>query len=97
MCGKPKEKIFARKCRAEKINGGSIVKDFLNSNHLQGWCVSKIDYGLFYNDELVALMTFGKPRYNKKIDWELLRYCSKIDTQVIGGAGKLLKAFEKDC
>lgn len=97
VCGKPKEKIFARKCRVEKINGGSIVKDFLNSNHLQGWCVSKIDYGLFYNDELVALMTFGKPRYNKKIDWELLRYCSKIDTQVIGGAGKLLKAFEKDC
>ena len=40
-------------------------------------------------------MTFGKPRYNKSIDWELLRYCSKIDTQVLGGAGKLLSAFEK--
>ena len=95
ICGKPKERFFARKCCVREIDDIWQVKDFLNCNHLQGWCTSKVNYGLFYEGHLIAMMTFGKPRYNKSIDWELLRYCSKIDTQVLGGAGKLLSAFEK--
>lgn len=45
--------------------------------------------GLFYNDELVSIMLFGKP----KRDWELLRFCSKINTLVVGGDSKLFKYF----
>ncbi|MBR6113476.1 MAG: hypothetical protein IKP79_03085, partial [Bacilli bacterium] len=47
--------------------------------------------GLFYKDELVSIMTFGKPRYNKKYQWELLRYCSSY--AVSGGSNKLFKYF----
>lgn len=36
-------------------------------------------------------MTFDKPRYNKKYDYELIRYCSKY--KIIGGAEKLFKYF----
>lgn len=44
-------------------------------------------------------MTFGKLRSalgNKNIknnNWELYRFCSKINTVIIGGASKLLKHF----
>ena len=68
-------------------------REFLNNNHLQGYCNSKVRLGLYYNDELVSLMTFGKPRFNKKCEWELLRFCNKLNTSVVGGASKLFKHF----
>ena len=40
-------------------------------------------------------MTFGKSRYGKNYDWELLRFCNKKYTSVIGGASKLFKHFTK--
>ena len=36
-------------------------------------------------------MTFGKPRYNKNYEWELVRFCSHF--QVVGGAEKLFTYF----
>ena len=38
-------------------------------------------------------MTFCKSRFNKNYEWELSRYSSS--KHVIGGAGKLLKYFER--
>ena len=40
-------------------------------------------------------MTFSKPRFNKKYEWELVRFCNKIGYHVPGGASKLLKHFER--
>lgn len=88
-------KIFARKCIVKKI-GRAISKSFIDANHIQGWCNCKVSYGLYFNTELVSVMTFGKPRFNKKHEWELLRFCSKIGYHVIGAAGKLLAAFERE-
>ena len=42
------------------------------------------------------LMTFGKYRFDRKHEWELVRFCSKLNTKVIGGAGRLLRRFEED-
>jgi hypothetical protein len=39
-------------------------------------------------------MTFSKPRFNRNYKYELVRFASKLGTQVIGGASKLLKYFE---
>ena len=89
-------KIFARKCIVSSVDTNTSKK-FLNENHLQGWSHSSVNLGLYYDNGLVALMTFGKPRYNKQYEWELIRYCSLLNVQVIGGAGKLLKAFEMKC
>lgn len=66
---------------------------FLNSNHLQGKSASKVRLGLYHNDELVSLMTFGKFRFNKNVEWELVRFCSKSGCNVVGGASKLFKYF----
>ena len=41
-------------------------------------------------------MTFGKPRFNKNYQFQLIRYASKSGFRVIGGAGKLLKYFERN-
>jgi very-short-patch-repair endonuclease len=95
-----KNKIFARKCMTKEINA-KICKEFLNNNHIQGNVNSKVKIGLYYNNELVSLMTFGKKRVSmgNKInidgEYEMLRFCSKLDTSVIGGASKLLNYFIK--
>lgn len=87
-------RIYARKCKIKELDTATI-KEFENNNHLQGYGVSKIRLGLYYNDELVSSMSFGKSRYNKAIEYELIRFCSKLNTTVVGGASKLLKYFER--
>ena len=95
-------KIFARKCEIKEIDDNKLIRDFLETNHLQGFVGSKVKIGLFYNDELLSLMTFGKKRIalgnkSQNIDneYEMLRFCNKLNIQVIGGASKLLKYFIK--
>ena len=85
-------KIPARKCQIKELKYKE-VRNFLDENHLQGACTSKINLGLFYNDELVEVMTFSKPRFNRNYDFELLRLCTKKYISVIGGASKLFKYF----
>ena len=84
-------KIYARKCIIKEISF-SITKQFLENNHLQGSVNSSINLGLYYNDELISVMTFGKSRFEKDC-FELIRFCNKINTEVIGGFSKLLKYF----
>jgi len=86
------EKYFARQCVIKEINS-KIAKEFLESNHLQGYAYSNIKLGLFKNDDLLAVMTLGKPRFNTEIEWELIRLASKKNTLIVGGASKLLKYF----
>jgi very-short-patch-repair endonuclease len=86
-------KIFARKTKIGSIPALN-ANYFLNSNHIQGACPASVRYGLYDGDELVAVMTFGKSRFSKKYEWELLRYCSS--KQVIGGASKLFKHFQRE-
>lgn len=86
------ERIFARKCTVVEVD--SKTKDaFLEANHMQGTCSSKINMGLEYNGELISLMTFGKSRFNKAYDFELIRFCSKLNHCIVGGASKILDHF----
>jgi hypothetical protein len=97
LLGLTDNKIYGRKCSIKKITT-KIKTKFLNDNHIQGTVGSKINYGLYYDDELVSIMTFGKGRNimnGKNYEWELLRFCNKINYNVIGGASKLLKHFIK--
>lgn len=89
--GLSKRRIYARKCIIKHINSNEF-RGFLDKNHIQGQCGSNIRYGLYYNGELVSVMGFSKKHDNK---YELVRFCSVIYTNVIGGASKLFKAFIK--
>ena len=86
------DKIFARKCVVKEI-ASNTANDFVEKYHLQGISNASVNLGLFYKDELVSVMTFAKPRFNKQYQWELIRFCSKYP--IIGGAGKLLVYFER--
>ena len=87
------ERIFARKCIIKEVSYKDS-EQFLNDNHIQGNCMSSYRYGLYYNNELVSLMTFGKSRFAN--EYELLRFCNKLNINVIGGASKLFKHFLSD-
>jgi very-short-patch-repair endonuclease len=96
-------RIFARQCIIKELSKQpKIVNVFLDTYHLQNKDVSSIRYGLFYNDELISVMTFNKPnasRGNAKCSfdtYELSRYAVKPTILCIGGASKLLSAFEKE-
>lgn len=98
LLNKTPHKIYARKCEIKEIIDNKLVREFLETNHLQGFIGSKIKIGLFYDNELVSLMTFGdlrKPlgQNSKENIFELLRFCNKLETNVIGGASKLFNYF----
>ena len=87
-------KIYARDTEIKEIKA-TEASNFCEKNHLQGKNDSSLNYGLFYNNKLVSVMTFSKNRFNKKADYELVRFCTKLNTVVIGGASKLLNRFKK--
>jgi hypothetical protein len=87
--------IYARKCEIKEIDS-KIKNNFLNEYHIQAEDKSKIKLGLFYENELVSVMTFGNYRIalgqsSTKDEYELSRFASKH--RIVGGAGKLLKHF----
>lgn len=86
-------KIFARKCNVIELTN---CNKFLDENHIQGSDRSNIKIGLVYDGQVVSVMTFNKSEGRKKMndgEWNLSRFCNKLDTNVVGGASKLLKYF----
>lgn len=91
-------KIYARKCIIKTVNINEY-KNFVNENHIQGYVYSNKIYGLYYNDDLVSLMSFSNKRNIFNItgnNFELVRFCNKKNTNVIGGASKLFNFFIKN-
>ena len=90
--------IQARKCIVREIKNNVELNGFLQTNHLQGHVNSSIKIGLFYDESLISVMTFGKLRKSlgqkhKEGNYELLRFCNKVDHLVIGGASRLFNYF----
>lgn len=91
--------IYGRECEIRSIESKPKAA-FLEKYHIQGNCSSSINLGAYYEDCLVAVMTFGKlrpatGRHHIEGHWELSRFCTIGSINVIGVAGKLLKHFER--
>jgi len=91
------KRIYARKCKIELIDP-KTSREFVAQNHLQGSVNAGVNLALTYEDEIVSVMTFGNFRKSmgrtvEPNSYELLRFCSKLNYRVIGGAGKLFKRF----
>ena len=93
------EKIFGRKTIIKQISNKE-KNDFLIKNHIQGSeRSSNIKLGAYYENRLIAIMTFGKLRLNLgnkqaiSDHYELLRYASDISLNCVGVSSKLLKYF----
>lgn len=92
--------IYARKCTIKEVSQDDSFS-FLNENHLQGVCSGKIRLGLFQDNELISIMVFGDyrkalGRIKQENEYELLRFCNKLNCHVPGAASKLLKYFIKN-
>ena len=88
--------IYARKCDLVSIDQKRANK-FLSQFHLQGPAKGQdICYALVYDYEIVSVMTFGKPRFNKNFEWELIRLCYDPSFRIIGGSERLFSAFVQD-
>jgi len=95
ILNKSKYKIFGRRCKVVQLSNEAYSK-FMEINHIQGTVGGSKKYGLEFESKLIAAMSFGKCRYNKDYEWELLRYASALDTTVVGGASKLFQHFIKE-
>lgn len=85
-------RVGARECEIKVIES-SLASAFADNYHLQGSVNASINLGCFYNNEIVGIMTFSKPRFDRGFDYELIRLCWKNNVQVIGGSEKLFKFF----
>lgn len=85
------DKIYARNTEIREISVKDS-KEFIERNHIQGAPVmTHVRLGLYYKNELVSVMTFTI----QNNEWHLDRFCSKLNTRVVGGASKLLNYFIK--
>lgn len=93
--GAVSRKIFARKCEIKQVTK-SEYKHFTQKNHLKGYCPASIIIGLYYDNELVSLMSLAKTRKlidskKSKYEYEVIRSCSLINTTVVGGVSRIVK------
>lgn len=100
MLGCTPIRIYARNCEIDMNVSYYEAKYFLEHNHRQGNTNARYRIGLRDKDKnLVCLMCFNKIRGTigsakyKQPAFELSRFCSLLNTSVLGGASKLFKHF----
>ena len=89
------KRIFARKLKLVELTTKECY-EFFQSNHISG--NAKCNYSLALIDEnkkIYCAASFGFSRFNKKYEWELIRFANLAGHSVIGGASRILKNFEK--
>lgn len=84
-------RIYARLCAIKPVPKLD-AKQFLIENHLMGPGSGK-SFGLFFNDKLISLIQIRCKNIENKI-YEISRFCTVLNTTVIGGFSKLLKFTE---
>lgn len=86
------EKVYARKCKIKTITSKES-KAFLNEFHIQRSDSTAIRYGSFYENKLVAVMTFLKSKDNS---YKLNRFATDSKYRCIGLASKNLTHFIRE-
>lgn len=89
------EAVYARDCDIEYIDVNK-TRSFLEQYHIQGYTSSSINIALSYQDEILGVMTFGKPRYDYDNDYEIIRLAYKNGIRIIGGTERMFKHIVAD-
>lgn len=92
-----KQSVYARKCLIKEISTKE-KNEFLNKNHIQGEDKSNIYLGAYYENKLVSVITFSsniKANKNKNT-FEIKRFASDIDLNVVGIFSKFINYFKKN-
>jgi len=91
--GKNPTKIMGRKTQIQEVPK-EVARVFLDEHHIQGSAPIKIAFGLYYNEELVGLVTGNN--HHRQGDGEILalnRLVFKRGISVSGGSSKLLTSL----
>ncbi len=97
---KQNQQVYARLCNIEAIDKKTATA-FLVAHHLLGYANAAYCYGLYFEQELLAVASFSKGRKMnrlaaKKRSFELVRFACKTGVGISGGLSKCLNAFIKD-
>ena len=88
-------KIYGRKTAVRLTDKAESIQ-FLDKYHFQNSTAASIHIGCYHDNELIGMMTFGKPRFNANYEYELIRLCIKDTVNLIGGVEKMFKYFVKN-
>ena len=88
-------RYYARKTTLVEVDSATAGV-FYDANHIQGKVSCNKHYGLSFNGEIIAMASFGNRShlFKNNNDIELIRFCTKLNTQVVGGLSKLLAAYK---
>lgn len=81
-------KIHARKCVLRTVEMKE-ARDFLNKYHLLGYTPFKRAFGLYFNDELVSMITINTHHRGVGQRHALTRFVNKAGINVLGGLSRL--------
>lgn len=95
ILNEPRVIVGARHTKVRIIDY-SEARDFLNEYHIQGAATATVYLGCYFKNELVGVMTFGKPRFSKGYDYEIVRLAWKTGVRVSGGTKKIFTYFVKN-
>ncbi len=87
-------KIGARKTTLKSIESKEAMQ-FHRQHHLHSAVGGQHHYGLYYENNLVMVASFGKNRFSKHYQYECSRITSHSNYTVVGGVSKLIKYFIK--
>ena len=82
--------IDGNKCSIKEIDEIECNK-FLSNNHIFNSIESDIRIGLFYDDELMLVITF---KNNSNNEYEILSNCNKLNTNILNSNNKLIEYFK---
>lgn len=84
-------RVYARKCKIIEISNKEAT-EFYNKTHIQGGVLSKFNYALTHNDEIVTCLSLKqKPKEPDTLN--ITRYATSCS--VVGGFSKLIKHIAK--
>jgi hypothetical protein len=84
------------KCQIQSVPLNQ-ADEFFEKFHYIGKCKARLNYGVFFENQLIACIAFKRPtRQTSKYDFELVRMASDPKYRVHGIWSKLLKKFVKD-
>lgn len=92
ICGESK-RIYARKCSVRKLES-PCAEDFYRKNHIYGPAKAKHHYALLQDNEIAAAISFAGIRiFERGKSGELIRFCNRAGSLVVGGLSKLIKHY----
>lgn len=93
------QRIHGRACEIKRIDRGTATS-FLEYYHTAGYINSYYKYGIYFQQELLAVALFAKCRTFQKSEKtitykssELTRFACKTGIRIVGGLEKVIQAF----